>query len=170
MQTKTAMQQANGAFAPGYYVRMKRAVLSFCSIFAGVIFALAPMKPAYAGPAYLEFGGFLPSDTPASAAMTITDEIPFVPIGGAVAQISGFIPLLDGRYAVTGEVRTPSPHGAYFGVGAGVGRLNFASGLVVDAIAGLPTGIPNVSVALRFYASTSHGVGTAGFAGLRIRM
>lgn len=102
--------------------------------------------------------------------MTITDEVQFLPISGAVGQISGFLPLLDGRYAATAEVRTPGTHDAYFGVGAGIGRLNFASGPVVDAIAGIPTGIRGVSIALRFYASTSVGVGTAGFAGLRIRM
>jgi hypothetical protein len=149
---------------------MKRVALRLSSVVAGSVLALSLIKPAYAGPAYLEFGGFLPSDTPASAAITVSDEVPLVPISGAVTQISGFIPLLDGRYAATAEVRTPGTHGAYFGVGAGVGRLNFASGLVVDALAGIPTPIPNVSVALRFYASTSRGVGTAGFAGLRIRM
>ena len=40
----------------------------------------------------------------------------------------------------------------------------------VDAIAAFPTGVPNVSIGLRFYASTSRGVGTAGFAGLRVRL
>jgi hypothetical protein len=132
--------------------------------------ALGLARPAAAAPAYLELGGFVPSDTPASGAIAISDRIPFIPISGAVTQISGFIPLLDGRYALTGEIRTPDQHGAYFGVGAGLGRLNVATGPVVDAIAAFPTGIPNVSVALRFYASTSRGVGTAGFAGLRVRL
>jgi hypothetical protein len=149
---------------------MKRTSLRIATFLAAAALSLALGKPANAGPVYLEFGGNFPSDAPDTAAVTITDEIPFVPMKGAVTQISGFIPLLDGRYAVTGEVRTPGTHGAYFGVGAGVGRMNFATGPVVDAIAGFPTGLPNLSVALRFYASTSRGVGTAGFAGLRIRM
>lgn len=139
-------------------------------VVAAAVLACATVRPADAGPAYLELGGFIPSDTPASGAMAITDRIPFVPISGAESQIAAFIPLLDGRYAVTGEVRTPDTHGAYFGVGAGVGRLNVATGPVVDAIAAFPTGMPNVSIGLRFYASTSRGVGTAGFAGLRVRL
>jgi len=134
------------------------------------ILSCATVRPAVAGPAYLELGGFIPSGTPASGAIAITDRIPFVPISGAESQIAAFIPLLDGRYAVTGEVRTPDTHGAYFGVGVGVGRLNIATGPVVDAIAAFPSGIPNVSIGLRFYASTSRGVGTAGFAGLRVRL
>lgn len=151
-------------------MRMKRTSLRiFAALVVGAL-SLTLMKPASAGPAYLEFGGTFPSDAPDAAALTVTDEVPFVPISGAVGQVSGFLPLLDGRYAVTGEVRTPGVHGAYFGVGAGVGKMNFATGPVVDAIAGIPSGIPNVSIALRFYASTSRGVGTAGFAGLRIRM
>jgi hypothetical protein len=150
---------------------MKNLMLRAASLVAAGGLSLGLAAPAIAGPAYLEFGGVFPSNSPDTAAVTITDEVPFIPMSGAVAQISGFIPLLDGRYAVTGEVRTPGRSGgAYFGVGAGVGKMNFASGPIVDAIAGLPTGIPNTSIALRFYASTSRGVGTAGFAGLRIRM
>jgi hypothetical protein len=131
---------------------------------------LAVARPAAAAPAYLELGAFVPSDTPAAGAMAITDRIPFIPASGAVTQLAAFIPLLDGRYALTGEIRTPGTHGAYFGVGAGVGRLNVATGPVVDAIAAVPTGIPDVSLSFRFYASVSRSVGTAGFAGLRIRL
>jgi hypothetical protein len=142
----------------------------FLIVAGAAVLALAFARPAAAGPAYLELGGFVPSGTPASGAIAITDRIPFIPASGAVTQVAGFIPLLDGRYALTGEIRTPAQHGAYFGVGAGIGRLNVASGPVVDAIAGFPTGIPNVSIGLRFYASTSRGVGTAGFAGLRVQL
>lgn len=154
----------------GYRVRMKPRSWRISTILAGAVFTLALARPVVAGPAYLEVGGFVPSDTPAAGAMAITDRIPFIPISGAVTQIAGFIPLLDGRYALTGEIRTLGVHGAYFGVGGGVGRLNVATGPVVDAIAGFPTGIPDVPIGLRFYASTSRGVGTAGFAGLRIRL
>ena len=149
---------------------MKTSTARCFTILGAAILACATVRPADAGPAYLELGGFVPSDTPASGAIAITDRMPFVPISGAVTQIAGFIPLLDGRYALTGEIRTPDTHGAYFGVGAGLGRLNIATGPVVDAIAAFPTGIPDVSIGLRFYASTSRGVGTAGFAGLRVRL
>lgn len=149
---------------------MKLASLAALAAATAATTTLFISTPAAAAPVNLEAGGFIPSDSASAAAVAITDRIPFIPISGAVTQVAGFVPLLDGRYAATLEVRSPAPRGAYFGVGAGVGRLNYATGPVVDAIGGFPSGIPNVSVALRFYASTSRGVGSAGFAGLRIRL
>ena len=154
----------------GTLLRMKPNMLRFPTLLAVAACAFALPMPASAAPVDMEFGASIPSGTSASGAVAISDQVPFLPVSGAVGQITAFLPLLDGRYAATAEVRTPDTHGAYFGVGAGVGRLNQATGLVVDAIGGVPTGMPNVSVALRFYASTSRGVGTAGFAGLRIRL
>jgi len=74
-----------------------------------------------------------------------------------------------GPYALTGEVRNPGR--TFFGVGGGFGKVNTNTGLLVEALAGygLPF-LPNTSLVVRFYAGDNPGVGTTGFAGLKINL
>jgi hypothetical protein len=120
---------------------------------------------------YMELGGYIPSDTPSAMALTITEDLSFVKTGSSGgAQISGFIPLVDGRYALTAELRSGGQSTSYMGVGAGIGKLNNQPGFIVDAIAGLRLPLPNLSLGLRFYASTAKGAGTGGFVGVRLKL
>lgn len=146
----------------------RQAVLRTIASLCVASFVMACANVASANPVFMELGGYLPSNSPTSGAVTFTDEL--IPAPGVTGQVSAFIPLLDGRFAATAEVRTPeNPGHAYFGVGAGIGKLNIATGFVVDAIGGIPITGP-FSVGLRFYASTNKSVGTGGFAGLRLRL
>lgn len=144
--------------------RYSQAIIGLCS---ASLFLIAMQTAAPADPVYMELGGYLPSNSPSSGAIAFTDQIVQAP--GVTGQVSAFIPILDGRYGLTAEVRTPEGGHGYFGVGAGIGKLNIATGFIVDAIGGLPVYGP-LSIGFRFYASTSKGVGTGGFAGLRLRL
>ena len=117
----------------------------------------------------LEAGAYLPSNQGAAAAAVLSETLP-LQLSGIRPQASIMVPFgthITGRYALTGEVRTTGR--AFFGVGGGFGKLNTDTGLLVEAMAGygLPF-IPNTSVVVRFYAGDNSGVGSTGFAGLRI--
>jgi hypothetical protein len=117
----------------------------------------------------LEAGAYLPSNQGAAAAAVLSETLP-LNLSGIRPQASIMVPFgthITGRYALTGEVRTPGR--AFFGVGGGFGKLNTNTGLLVEAMAGyaLPF-IRNTSVVVRFYSGDNPGIGSTGFAGLRI--
>ncbi len=147
----------------------KPTIVSALVVLSSVLVSAVPVRAAQN--TYLEGGAYLPSQRGVAAAGVLTETLPLA-VPGAAAQGSLMVPFATqslGRYALTGEVRTTGR--AYFGVGGGFGKINYNTGLLVEAFAGVPAPlVPNTWVVVRFYAGDNAGVGTTGFAGLKIRL
>jgi|GEM_PF-2069643 hypothetical protein len=109
-------------------------------------------------------GEFVPNPVGPSGGIVISASVPHIPIG-YVPQVAVAVPWRGpGRYAVTGELRTPGA--LYAGVGAGIGNLDGVGGSDVTfaVLAGLKLA-RNISLVGRYYFGAA---GTTGFFGLRV--
>lgn len=114
----------------------------------------------------IAIGEFMPNPVGPSGGIVISASVPHIPIG-YIPQIAVAVPFRGpGRYAVTGELRTPG--NLYAGAGAGIGNLDGAggSGFTFDLLAGLRLA-RNLSLVGRYYVGFKSGSGTSGFVGLR---
>jgi hypothetical protein len=114
----------------------------------------------------ISIGEFVPNPVGPSGGMVISASVPHIPIG-YIPQIAIAVPFRGpGRFAATGELRTPG--NLYAGAGAGIGNLDGAggSGFTFDLLGGLRLA-RNVSLVGRYYFGFKTGGGTSGFVGLR---
>ncbi len=115
----------------------------------------------------IAIGEFAPNSAGPSGGIVVSASVPHIPIG-YIPQIAVAVPFRGpGRYAVTGELRTPGT--LYAGVGAGIGNLDGTggSGFSADLLAGLRLA-RNVSFVGRYYFGGGKAAGgTSGFFGLR---
>ncbi len=122
--------------------------------------------PAAAAATQYTVGTFVPSSAGTTVAGLLTQELP-VPSASLTTQATAMVPLSGrGRYALTGEVR--SPGNLHVGIGAGVGKLerDGKSGFLFSGLAGVPIA-ERLSLTGRFYQGVTQPVGTGGMLGLQ---
>ena len=132
---------------------------------AWILACVGVAAPAVASTQY-GIATFLPSASGATVAGTLTQQLP---IAGAplTTQATAMVPFSGGgRYALTGEVRSPGT--THVGIGAGVGKIdhNGKSGLVLTGLATVPLA-DRVALSGRFYQGATSSVGTGGTLGLQ---